>query len=34
MSFETRDKIDFRWERCVEGGPWELMSEGTTTRAN
>jgi hypothetical protein len=34
MDFETTEVINFKWERSVEGGPWELMSEGTTTRAN
>ena len=32
MAFETPDVLAFRWERSVEGGPWEVTSEGRTTR--
>ena len=32
MSFESPDVLTFRWEQMVEGGSWELVSEGRTTR--
>lgn len=29
---DNEDEKSFRWERSVEGGPWEMTSEGTTQR--
>lgn len=32
MVEESPDVIVFKWERSVEGGPWEVTSEGRTTK--
>jgi len=29
---ESEDVIRFRWERSIDGGPWEVTSQGTTKR--
>lgn len=29
---ESEDVIQFRWERSIDGGPWEVTSQGTTRR--
>jgi len=32
VTAESPDDLVFKWERSVEGGPWEALSEGRTTR--
>jgi hypothetical protein len=32
MEFETPNDVNFNWARSVRGGPWEVMSQGRTTR--
>ena len=32
VTVEPPDDMTFKWERSVEGGPWEALEEGRTTR--
>jgi len=32
MAWESMDEFSFKWERSIEGGNWEVISEGRTTR--
>ena len=32
MVEDSPDVVVFRWERSIEGGPWEVTSEGRTTK--